>query len=636
MKKYEWLDSVYSDGSKFFVSNPYPKSGETISIKLRVAQNEDLDHVLLKSKEHGRETFYEMELVESKHGLDYYSCDVTVEESIFHYHFYLVVGNEVFYYSQYKMVDYLVDETRDFKILVNYDAPKWVKSSVFYQIFPDRFRNSRPEIGVKDGEYSLDGEVTRTYKNWSDPAYEYEEGRNVDFYNGDIYGIIDGLDYLEDFGASAIYLNPIFYAPSAHKFDALDYYEVDPHFGGNEAFQKLMEKVHDRDMHLVLDVAIDHTSINAKWFNRDLVFYPEEVGAYHNPDSEERKYFTFHEDNTYVSWDGVETMPKINFESEEARDIIYRDSESVVKHWLQEPYNIDGWRFDVADVMAHDKELNLYYEVWQELYDEIKATKANAMILAEDWGDCSEMFHQNGYDSTMNYFGFGRPVREFLGEKDLFSERQPILRALDSSINAEQMKNRMIQFLSLVPYQVSLQQFNLINSHDVTRIYNNPKVNHDEYLGAVTMLFTFPGAPNVYYGDEKLLNGRTSSVEGARYAMDWNEIEDTVVQDNFNRYQKLAELKKTEPALIDGSFQVLSSEGRTFAYARFSDRKTYIVIVSGETEDKELELNFAHIGHDENSKLNEVFGLDLDYKFENKKFKLQVPAHKSYLIELTN
>ena len=634
IEKYDWLKSIYSDGSKFFISNPYPKQGETIKIRLRVYHNEDLDHVLLKSKEHGRETFYEMEVVETKGNLDYYETSVTVDEEIFHYHFYLVANNDTIYYSQYRIQDYIPDEVHDFKILVDYEAPKWLKDTVFYQIYPDRFNSARDDLGVKEGEYSLDGEATRVYTDWSESALEYDEGRNVDFYNGDLYGIIEKLDYIQDLGANAIYLNPIFYAPSAHRFDTLDFYEVDPHLGGNEAFEELMQAVHDRDMHLVLDVSIDHTSSDAKWFNRDCIFYPKSVGAYHNPEAKEREYFTFNEDNTYEAWDDIPTMPKLNFESEALRDVLYKDEDSVVKYWLKEPYKIDGWRFDVADVMAHDKSLRVYYEVWQELFDEIKDTNPEAMILAEDWGDCSELFFANGYDSTMNYFGFTRPVREFLGEKDLFSQRQEILNNIDSTLSARQMLDRMVQAISLVPYQVSLQQFNLLDSHDVLRIYNKPDISLKAYYGALNFLFTFPGTPNVYYGDERLLPGHYTTVEGARFAMDFSEIEDEDARENFKRYKKLAQLKRSEAALIDGGFMPLYADETVAAFARFSSEKTFISIISKDKEEKEISLDLDYLGFAEDAQISEVFNEDLDYKFKNNKFVLKLAAEQSYLIEL--
>ena len=442
------------------------------------------------------------------------------------------------------------------------------------------------------------------------------------------------LDYIHNLGFNAIYLNPIFYSPSAHKFDTLDFFEVDEHLGGNEAFVRLMDEVHRRDMKLVLDVSIDHTSSDAKWFNRDAVYYPDSVGACNNPNVPEREFFIFAEDGSYESWAGVGTMPKLDFTSQKLRNIIYKSEESVVKKWLKTPYNIDGWRFDVADVMAHNKDYDLYYEVWPELYDEIKKTNPKAMILAEDLTDCSEMFLQNGFDSTMNYFGVTRPVREFLGEADLFSPKHPFLKNIPSKMTAAQLKNRINQFMSLMPYQIALQQFNLIDSHDVHRIYTHPDVVYDEYLGALNLLFALPGSPNVYYGDERLLSGRYGSVEGARFAMQFGDDLDDRAKDNLMRYKVLTNLKSTEAAFIEGGYKDLSSDAYTFCFARFSDAKTYIVIFSTDDNSSEVRINLAHLGFNTDVEICEVFGEEFERYLNDIELVIQVPPHKSYLLEL--
>lgn len=635
MHEYKWLDSVYSDGSRFFISDPYPKSGDTIEIKLRVKTNDDIEGVYLREYQFGASSAHEMKLVETKDGMDYYACEVKVVQSVFRYKFVIATKDSIFYYNQQQITDYIPNKSRDFKILVNYDAPKWAKSTVFYQIYPDRFYSARDDLGVKEDEYTLDGYKPRIYSSPEEPALDYDEGRNIDFYNGDLYGIIEKLDYLEDLGVNAIYLNPIFTSPSSHKFDTLDFFEVDPHLGGDEAFAELMQALHERDMRLVLDVSIDHTGIDAKWFNRDGVYYPKDVGAYNNPDSKEREYYRFGEDNSYEGWLGVETMPKLNFESESLRNILYKDEDSMVKHWLKEPYNIDGWRFDVAANMAHERDHDLYYEVWQELYDEIKKTNPEAMILAEDWSDCYELFLQNGYDSTMNYFGFGRPVRELLGQGDHFNNQIPALQNKDYKFSARQFAKRTTDAMSEVSYQITLQQFDLFNSHDLPRVYNDPKVNFEEYLGSVIILFTFPGTVNYYYGDERLLDGRPDSVEGARFAMRFDEIESEKAQYNFNMYKTLSKLKTTEPALIDGGFKYLYVDGKALSYARFSDEKAYLVVFSAEDEAKTVSIDISNIGYHADDKVKEVFSEDIDYEFAGDNLVIEVPAHKTYLLELS-
>ncbi len=636
MEKYFWLNSLYTDGSKYFVSNPHPKVGETITIKLRVKHNEDIDTVILRTKHHGEQDMYELRLLETKHGLDYYATEVTMTESLFHYHFYIVAGSDIYYYSQYQLQDFVPDEGKDFKILVNYDAPEWVKSSVFYQILPDRFHESKPEIGVKAGQYTLNGQPTKTYDSWNEPAMIYADGRNVDFFNGDLYGIIEKLDYLQELGINAIYLNPIFLSPSSHKFDTLDFFEVDPHLGGNEAFAELMDEVHKRDMKLVLDVSIDHTSIDAKWFNRDGTFFPTSVGAYNNPDAPERELYLFNDDGTYQGWNNVKTMPKLNFHSETVRNILYKSQESVVKTWLQEPYKIDGWRFDVSNVMARDSDYSFYFKIWQDIYNEVKATNPDAYIVGEDWTDSSNLLHQNGYDAAMNYFGFTRPVREFLGEVDLYSEYHPLLAKVNPHIDARKLKLRLEQGLSTIPYQVALQQFNLLDSHDIGRTHNNSIINMDEYRGALIALYTFPGTPNVYYGDERLLDGRYERHEGARFPMQWDEITDPEAQSIFDLNQQLIELKREESALIDGGYKTIYSEGDCLVYARFSDEKTYLTVFSTESHDVEIALDISVLGHGSASKIVEALDQEVTFALNGDELIIQVPAHQSYLLEISN
>ena len=182
MNKEKWLQSLYSDTSENFVSNPYPKKGEKISISIRFLKNDSVRHVILRSRELGVEHLYEMKKDYEEKNLCYYSVEVQIFDSYFNYHFYLVTEKGIYYYSQYQISDYIPSEEHDFVILCDYDAPKWVKESVFYQIFPDRFCNGRPDLNVKDGEYSYQGFFTSVEK-WESAPKKYSQGHNLDFHN---------------------------------------------------------------------------------------------------------------------------------------------------------------------------------------------------------------------------------------------------------------------------------------------------------------------------------------------------------------------------------------------------------------------------------------------------------------------
>lgn len=595
-------------------------------------QNEECEHVLLRSKEFGAERFYTMQMSQCERGLAYYKCDVTVQEAVFHYQFYLVTKDSVFYYTQYRITDYIPEESRDFKILVDYQGPEWVKSAVFYQIFPDRFCNGDPSISVKDKEYSYQGYDSIQVTEWDTPVANFEQGHNLDFYGGDLYGIMERLDYLQELGVTALYLNPIFISPTTHKYDSLDYFHVDPHLGGDEALSRLTKELHKRGMKLILDISINHTSSSAQWFNMDSQFYDSKVGAYQNKKAKEREFYFFGPNNEYDTWCGVPTMPKLNYGSSTLRNRIYREKDSVLKKWLQEPYNIDGWRFDVADVMARNETADYYHEVWKEIRHELKAEKSAVFLVAEDWADCSEMFQGDEWDSTMNYYGCARPIREFVGEVDLFHNRNEILRGVKSKLTAKQLRNRIEQFYARMPYVLANEMFNLLDSHDVARLHNNEKVHPMEYLGAVIMLFTLPGTPNIYYGDEKLLAGRITDNEGFRYPMDWSESMSDKVHENYTFYQKLARLKHDSDILSDGGFQVVYDEGYVFAYVRFTEEQLLLIVVSSDENSQEIEIPFSYFGVINDCPDKDFFGRMVEGTIESGTLRLKVPAHQSYMI----
>ena len=189
MKRPEWLESVCSDTTFNFVSNPYPKKFEAVTFYLRFRKNNDVSHVFLRAREYGVEGLHEMHVAFEEKGLVYYSVEITIRDPFFNYHFYLVTENAVLYYNQKGISDSIPSEEFDFVLLAGYAAPKWVKDTVFYQIFPDRFRNGRPNLNVKSGEYSYQGFET-SEEDWNTPAMEYKDGHNLDFRNGDLYGII--------------------------------------------------------------------------------------------------------------------------------------------------------------------------------------------------------------------------------------------------------------------------------------------------------------------------------------------------------------------------------------------------------------------------------------------------------------
>lgn len=590
----QWLESVYSDGSELFVSNPHPTLGETVTVRLRVYADAPVRHVFLRCAPNGGERVLHMEPEETLHGLTYYAVELPITENRMHYHFYLVCDSVIYYYTQKAITTYLPDITYDFVLLADYVQPKWVKDAVFYQIFPERFCNGDPDNDVRSGEYSVDGHDTIRVENWEDPPMPYEKAHCIDFYGGDLAGVEQKIPYLKELGVTAVYLNPIFCAPSVHKYDCIDYFHVDPHFGGDAALARLSGALHENGMKLILDISINHTGADHRWFNRNGLYFDKSIGAYHNPDAPQRSYYFFREgSNSYLGWYGVENMPVLNYTSEALRDIIFRAQDSVLRKWLKPPYSIDGWRFDVADVFARNNEVQLDRELWPQIRQSIRQENPQAYILAEDWGDCARNLQGDSWDSAMNYYGFGRVIRQFLGEPDLFAH-DPRLNQVPYRMTAQDVQGRVMEHLAKLPFAIWQNQFNLFDSHDTPRLHNNPAVDPRQYRGAVMMLFTFIGAANIYYGDEAAVDGWLDGHEGCRFPMPWSSR--FREGETFRLYQTLARAKAENPALRSGGMKFLYAQDEVLAIARFTGEQAIVTVMSVSEREQTVRLPLGAIG----------------------------------------
>ena len=226
--------------------------------------------------------------------------------------------------------------------------------------FPNQFADGELESNVRDGEYEIRGLQSRS-KQWDEPQSRWPQAI-VEFYGGDLSGVEQHLDYLEDLGVNAIFLNPVFTAYSNHRYDVVDYGNVDPHLGGNEALASLRNALTERDVYFILDIVPNHCGVEHPWFQR----------AQADPSAASAEYFTFdrHPDE-YETWLGVSSLPKLNYRSLALREQIYSGSNSIFRRWLRPPYSIDGWRVDVANMLARHGKDQLEAEVWMGIRDAV-------------------------------------------------------------------------------------------------------------------------------------------------------------------------------------------------------------------------------------------------------------------------
>ncbi|MCR5402745.1 MAG: alpha-glycosidase [Butyrivibrio sp.] len=611
----DWLNSVYSDGTRGFLSNPHPKTGENIKVYIRFCEGAPVKNVLLWHIVNGAEAYIDMTLDHVDGGLSYYCAELRINEPRVQYHFVITTMDTVFFYTQNGITTYVPDYRHDFIILTDYIQPSWVKGAVFYQIFPERFYNGDESNDVRDGEYEYRGSKCYKVDNWDERPESYDKTRSMDFYGGDLEGIVQKIPYLKELGITVVYLNPIFTSYSTHKYDCIDYFHVDPHFGGDEALERLSGKLHENGIRIILDISINHTGIEHNWVK------------------EGREFYFRNGDGSLMGWAGYETLPVLNYRSNELRDLIYRGKDSVLRKWLRPPYNIDGWRFDVADVMARNDEVQLADEVWREVCEAIRQEKEDAFIIGEHWADCSEYLQGNRWNTPMNYFGYGRIIRQFAGLPDLFLMRIPKLAEVHYKMTASDVVSRTDEHFSLIPQVIADCQMNLFDSHDVSRVHNYESISFDKWKSVVISQLLWTGIPCIYYGDELAIDGFTENDAGFRFPMPWDRKNENTDR-HYRTYKRMIELRKGTEAFSEGGRKVLFADGQILAIARFMNDEKYVGIISMEEQQREICVPIWEIGAFETESNPDEFGCNISAVCSNGEMKIIIPAFGSYVIRV--
>ena len=556
--------SIHHDGSVRYVRPTDPRLGDEVVLRLRAAVDAPIERVLLRTCPDGEQHFVEMPPVGDGPACRWWQASLRMSMPVVSYRFLLFTTDGVWWYHGAGLRRYAPTDAEDFRLLADYAAPMWVRDSVFYQIFPDRFADGDPAHNVRDGEFEYMGEQSHA-RRWGDPPASKGIAAMVEFYGGDLQGIEQRLDYLIDLGVNALYLNPIFTAYSNHRYDVVDYDNVDPHLGGNEALASLRRATAERGMRFILDIVPNHSGVRHPWFQ----------AAQADSSAPTADYFTFynHPDD-YACWLGVRSLPKLNYRSEALRQAMYAGPQSVFRHWLRPVYAADGWRIDVANMLARQGPDQLGIEVGQGVRRAVKEENPNAYLLGENFFDGSAHLQGDCWDATMNYAGFTHPLWYWLSRFHVRQHDQPRFVASDVHWPAQALVDSWRAFRAAIPWAIARQQFNLVGSHDTPRI--GAVVGGDAALNrlAVGLQMTYVGVPSVYYGDEIGLGGQDEGE--ARGCMIWDRS--AWDEDLRAFYQTLIKLRRTSPALIDGGFQVLAVEDDFIVYMRDTDEEQIIVV----------------------------------------------------------
>ena len=662
--------ALFSDGTAFYRNPSEPDCFEEVHLRFRTGR-ENVDEVILVFDEQR----YTMQKVANDKMFDYYEYTVKLGDSRVEYYFEVHSGHMVCYFNSVGVCS-SVENYYNFSITPSFQTPDWAKGAIIYQIFVDRFYNGDRSNDVETDEYFYIGEGTHKNSDWM----KYPREMDVrEFYGGDIAGVMQKLDYLQDLGVEAIYLNPIFVSPSNHKYDIQDYDYIDPHFGrivkndgenlqrdengnliihdpehpnkdatryicrvtdkenleaSNQLFIEFVEEVHRRGMKVILDGVFNHCGSFNKWLDRDCIYEDApgyEKGAFVSKDSPYRTFFKFREDTwpynvNYDGWWGHDTLPKLNYEESPK---LYEYIMRIARKWVSPPYNVDGWRLDVAADLGQTAEYNHHF--WHEFRRNVKEANPNAIVLAEHYGDPTEWLKGDQWDTVMNYDAFMEPLTWFLTgvEKHSDEYRGDLIGNADAFFGS--MRHYMTRF-NTQSLQVAMNElsnhdhsrFLTRTNHQVGRISSrgadaaNEGVNKNLFRMAVLMQMTWPGAPTIYYGDEAGLCGWTDP--DSRRAYPWGHEDEELIQ----YHKELIRIHKEHQVLRTGSILFLFGEYQCISYGRFDDNEHIVVAINISQDTRHMEIPVWRLGVTQPTRMARVILTDAGgFSIETKVYQVQ-------------
>lgn len=619
--------AMFCDGTESYVIPAQPKVNENVRLRFRVGKD-DVNEVLLVN----RSGKYALQKEGTFGAFDFYALDLQLQEDPFRYYFEIRKGQEVCFYNRCG-VTHEVKECYAFEIVPGFSTPDWAKGAVIYQIMVDRFYNGDNQNDVESGEYIYLGKPCAKVHDWN----KYPEAVGIrEFYGGDLQGVLEKLDYLEELGIEVVYFNPLFVSPSNHKYDTQDYDYIDPHYGkivmdggevlsenavdnvhatkyqirttkrvnleaSNQLFIRLVDEFHQRGMKVILDGVFNHCGSFNKWMDRERLYESQDSyakGAFVDSKSPYHSFFRFYQDNPeawpyntkYEGWWGHDTLPKLNYENS---DLLIQHMIDIGKKWVSPPYNVDGWRLDVAADLGKSNEFNHYF--WKEFRKAIKSVNPSAIILAEHYGDPREWLKGDEWDTVMNYDAFMEPVTWFFtGMEKHSDENRPDLCG-NAGIFIGSMNHHMANMLT-PSLQVAMNE---LSNHDHSRFLT--RTNHmvgrvnqlgpkaaEEYISyavmreAVVVQMTWVGAPTIYYGDEVGVCGFTDPDNRRTYP--WGNENEELLE----FHKDIIRIHKENKELKFGSLTMLMWSQQIIAYGRFMGEEQIVVVVNNNNELKEI------------------------------------------------
>ncbi|CAN5239121.1 maltodextrin glucosidase [soil metagenome] len=554
----------HHDGSPLYVSRMAPDLGDVVRVRIRVPHSfGEVRGVRVRSNPDREPSFADAQIVHDTDADAWWQAEFIIENPVHGYRFLIELHDGATWWLTSAGLSHT--ETRDiddFRIVTYAPAPEWGRATVMYQVFPDRFARSAAADAHELPAWAEPAE-------WDDPVVERGPSTPVQFYGGDLPGVVEHLDHLTAFGIDLLYLTPIFPAQSNHRYDALSFDVVDPLLGGDEALVALVEAAHDRGIRVIGDLTSNHSGDAHEWFQ----------ASFKQPGTPESEFYLWLDElqETYVSWMGVASLPKFNWRAAELRRRFIDGLDSVVAKWLQPPYDLDGWRIDVANMTGRYRGEDLNEEVRRTIRRTMELVDSDTLLLGESTNDAAGDFPGDAWHGAMTYANFTRPVWNWLcvpGSPALGGLGMTLGRTSDYT--GVDFYDAHREFAAAFPWRTRLTTMNALDTHDTPRFATYARE------GTVAVAFglavTLPGIPVVWMGDEFGLTGIDG--EDSRTPMPWAASAAGSFDERTSLYARLIALKRAHISLNGGGIRWLHVSDDAVAFVRETDEECVLVVAA--------------------------------------------------------
>jgi alpha-glucosidase len=539
------LREPHHDGSLRYVSTDRPNLDERVTVRVRVPHGCGVDLLHARVVHDGEPAWVVLHAQPQGRDETWWSGEVVVHNPVTSYRF-LTTGSGGYGWLNatgwHRGRDVL--DAGDFRLSAHPAPPDWVADAIVHQVFPDRFARSAAaaERPLPDWAQA---------SAWDEPIRPVRGRYAYQCYGGDLDGITEHLDHLARLGADVLYLTPFFPAGSTHRYDAATFAQVDPLLGGDEALQRLVEAAHARGIRVLGDLTTNHTGNRHAWFQ----------AACADPGAPEASYYFFEEHpHHYHGWLGHRTLPKLDWRSEALRERFLRGSASIVGRWLAPPFDLDGWRIDVANMTGRYRDVDEAHAVAREIRATMRAVRPDAWLVAEHAHEAGPDLAGDGWHGTMNYAGFTRPVWSWLAAHEPGALARSDFLGVPTGIGAPRLAGPAVvaalrEANALMPWRAQVASMNALDTHDTPRFLTVVGGDRARYAAGLALLFTVPGVPMVFAGAETGIGGADGEL--SRIPIPWDRP-DAWDPEVLALHEQVAAMRRGSVALRRGGLRWLS------------------------------------------------------------------------------